>query len=326
MILTLTINPSIDRLARLDQKLLRGGVYRLPMPEDMAGGKGINVSEAVHLAGKETLAIYPAARSGKFSRLLEFSGIPHAAIDTNNEARVNLTIVEADGTTTKLNSPGFSLTKAHRRKVLEELAMHSQEATWVVLAGSLPPGVPRNFYNTCITTIHQSNPRAKIALDTSDGPLEEVSKALGTIKPTLMKPNAFELGQLVGIDGNKLESAALAGHYGPTVDAARALNDRGVKEVLATLGEAGAVLAIDDGTVLVATPPSIEPVSTVGAGDCALAGYVLGREKHLPLEDCLALSVAYGAAATSLPSTTIPTPRQVSAELATVWQFDWNQA
>lgn len=322
MILTLTINPSIDRLARLDQKLLRGGVYRLPMPEDMAGGKGINVSEAVHLAGSETLAIYPAARSGKFSRLLEFSGIPHLAIDTNNEARVNLTIAEADGTTTKLNSPGFSLTKGHRRKLLEQLAAYSASASWVVLAGSLPPGVPRNFYSTCISTIRKSNPEVKIALDTSDGPLEEVSKVLGRISPTLMKPNAFELGQLVGIDGNELEQAALRGDYGPTVDAARALNDRGVEEVLATLGEAGAVLAMSSGDVLVATPPPVNPVSTVGAGDCALAGYVLGRKRNLPLEECLALSVAYGAAATSLPSTTIPTPQQVSAGEAKVWPFN----
>ena len=63
MILTLTVNPSIDRLARLDTELKRGGVFRLPMAEDMAGGKGINVSKALHYAGEKTLALYPASDS-----------------------------------------------------------------------------------------------------------------------------------------------------------------------------------------------------------------------------------------------------------------------
>ena len=88
MILTLTVNPSIDRLARLDTELKRGGVFRLPMAEDMAGGKGINVSKALHYAGEKTLALYPASDSGKFTRLLEVSGIPLSLIHISEPTRL----------------------------------------------------------------------------------------------------------------------------------------------------------------------------------------------------------------------------------------------
>lgn len=322
MILTLTANPSIDRLARLDTKLVRGGVFRLPMAEDMAGGKGINVSKAVHLAGEETMALFPAAIHGKFTRLLDVSCIPHEAIDSKNEARVNLTIAEEDGTTTKLNSPGTTLTKENRRELLDRLAGYAKDSDWVVLAGSLPPGVPRDFYVQCVGVIKEANPNAKVALDTSDGPLDEVFRALPENAPTLMKPNAFELADIVGADGEALEAAAAKGDYQPTAEAARALNDLGVDEVLATLGAAGAVLSIKDGDRFAATSPKIIPKSTVGAGDCSLAGYVIARSRGASYLDALSNAVAYGAAATSLPGTTIPLPEQVHPELAKSWKLD----
>ena len=96
----------------------------------------------------------------------------------------------------------------------------------------------------------------------------------------------------------------------------------GVPEVLATLGQAGAVLAVEDGPVYAATPPEITPVSTVGAGDCALAGYVQARNRGESFVAALRNAVAYGAAATALPSTTIPYPEQVHAELAHSFPLD----
>lgn len=283
------------------------------MPEDIAGGKGINVSKAVHLAGARTLALYPASDQGKFTRLLEVSGIPHEAINTLNEARVNLTLAEADGTTTKLNSPGFTLTKEHRRRVLEKLHHHAKDATWAVFAGSLPPGVPRDFYVSCIQAVKAGKPSIKVALDTSDGPLDEVVKHLGDIHPSLMKPNSFELGHVTGTNGKELEEAASAGNFEPAIAAAKTLVALGVHDVLATLGSAGAVLVTSSGEAFVETAPKIDVQSTVGAGDCALAGYVLGRERGLEKPAALQLAMAYGAAATSLPGTQIPAPELVES-------------
>lgn len=312
MILTLTANPSIDRTTTVKGRLERGGVYRLAMESDVPGGKGVNVSAAVANAGHDTLALYPAANNGRFSRLLAETNIPHEAIDLPEEARVNLTIVEDDGTTTKLNTPGALLSSADADRILERLSHHAPGASWVVLAGSLPPGVPVDFWATCVRAVRDANPDAGIAVDTSDAPLLALGEAFPASAPEVMKPNGLELGQLAGLDGVELEKRAAAGDLAPVVAAARRLNDSGVGEVLVTLGAAGAVLVLSDAPALAATPPPIVPLSTVGAGDSSLAGYLLAREDGLDAAGALARAVAYGSAATSLPGTTIPRPDQIN--------------
>lgn len=312
MILTLTANPSIDRTTTVKGRLERGGVYRLAMQSDVPGGKGVNVSAAVYNAGHETLALYPAAKSGLFSRLLAETHIPHEAIDLRNEARVNLTIVEDDGTTTKLNTPGAQLADVDAERVLARLVHHAPRASWVVLAGSLPPGAPVDFWATCVRRVREANPDAGIAVDTSDAPLLALGESFPATAPEIMKPNGLELGQLAGLDGDDLEQRAAAGDLAPVVAAARTLNAAGVGEVLVTLGAAGAVLVLDDAPALAAAPPPIVPLSTVGAGDSSLAGYLLAREDGLDAAGALAHAVAYGSAATSLPGTTIPRPDQTN--------------
>ncbi|WP_295627051.1 1-phosphofructokinase family hexose kinase [uncultured Corynebacterium sp.] len=318
MILTLTANPSIDRTTTVDGRVERGGVYRLALQSDVPGGKGVNVSAAVHHAGRRTLALYPAAETGRFSRLLGETPIPHEAIDIRDEARVNLTIVESDGTTTKLNTPGAPLLTEDVDRILGRLAHHAPDASWVVLAGSLPPNAPVDFWVTCLRTVREANPDAGVAVDTSDAALRAVGDALPGDAPEVMKPNGHELGQLVGVDGREFEDRAAAGDVSGVVAAARRLNALGVGEVLVTLGPAGAVLVLDDAPALVAAPPPTVPLSTVGAGDSALAGYLLAREEGLDAAGALARAVAYGSAAAALPGTTIPRPDQTRPELVEV--------
>ena len=318
MILTLTANPSIDRTTTISGPLERGGVYRLAMGVDVPGGKGVNVSTAVHKAGRATMALYPVARTGRFSRLLAEKGIPHEAIDVADEARVNITIVEDDGTTTKLNTPGAPLPQSVADRVLDRLAHHAADSSWVVLAGSLPPGAPTDFYATCIRHLRATHPEVGIAVDTSDAALAALADNLPDAAPEVLAPNGVELGQLAGIDGNELERRAADGHLSPVVAAARRLNERGVGEVLVTLGAVGAVLVLADGPALAAAPPPIVPASTVGAGDSALAGYLLAREEGLDPAGTLARAVAYGSAATALPGTSLPDPDETHPELVAI--------
>lgn len=326
MILTLTANPSIDRTCTVAVPLERGGVYRLSDPEDVAGGKGINVSGAAHLAGRRTLALYPASRNGRFTRLVRDCGLPHRAIATDDEARVNLTIIEADGTTTKLNTPGPELSEPQRRRCLDYLCRFAGDARWVVLAGSLPPGVPADFYLEAVRVVRHAAPSARIAVDTSDAPLRTLGDALAAGDrgrlPDLLKPNGVELGQLAGVDGAALEERAAEGDLDGVIAAARKVNARGLPELLITLGAAGAVLSVADGPILHATSPSITPLSTVGAGDSALAGYLLARDAGEDPAGCLRLAVAYGAAATALPGTTPPRPDQAHPEQSEVTVLD----
>jgi 1-phosphofructokinase len=134
--------------------------------------------------------------------------------------------------------------------------------------------------------------------------------------PHLMKPNGEELASFTGDDPELLEADPYA-----AAKAARTLVDAGVESVLATLGARGAVLVNADGAWH-ATPPPISVVSTVGAGDSSLFGYLLGELRGNPPAERLALAVAYGSAAAGLPGTTMPHPQQVRPDLVSVRDLD----
>ncbi len=133
-----------------------------------------------------------------------------------------------------------------------------------MLSGSLPPGVPDDWYADVVAHLQPYD--CKVAVDTSDAPLAALAAAFGTAAPDVIKPNSEELASLTGVDAQALEDALAQGDPDPVVAAAQQLIDRGAKTVLATLGAAGALLVNDTGSWL-ATPPPITPRSTVGAGD-----------------------------------------------------------
>lgn len=320
MILTFTANPSIDCTMVLTTELSRGSVHRLEDVSRVAGGKGINVSVAAHLAGRPTLAVFPAPHNDAFIRLLLKTSIGYKFVSSTDTVRTNVTITEPDGTTTKLNGPGPRLTEAVIADCEQTLMEQAEGCSWAVLAGSLPPGAPSDWYSQLSTKIREANPAIKIAIDTSDAPLKALFEDLETALPTLIKPNGAELGQAVGVDGSELERLAQEGDVSGVVKAAQLLNQRGAENVLVTLGAAGAVLVRSD-VAWVATPPPIKAVSTVGAGDSSLAGFVMALSSGKTYEQALAHAVAYGSAAASLPGTTIPTPESLQLDLVTVSSY-----
>ncbi|MEJ5927091.1 1-phosphofructokinase family hexose kinase [Corynebacterium sp. H128] len=321
MILTFTANPSIDCTLELDTELKRGTVHRLHSVSNVAGGKGINVSVAAHRAGKATLAVFPAPADDPFIRLLLKTGVNYQFVTSESGVRTNTTVTEPGGATTKLNGPGPALPEAVVAHCEETLALKAEAAHWLVLAGSLPPGAPKNWYAQLADAIRTVNPETKIAIDTSDAALKALMENLEFARPNVIKPNGEELGQAVGVDGEDLEAQAAAGNFIPVVTAARKLNQRGVEFVLVTLGAAGAVLVSENGA-WAATPPPTEAVSTVGAGDSSLAGFVMAHGDGLPPQDCLATAVAYGSAAASLPGTQIPAPEDLRLNQVTVFPLD----
>lgn len=307
MILTLTPNPSIDATMQLTDPLQRGQVIRPAAISQVAGGKGVNVTHALTLAGRRTLAVVPADEDDPFIALARQADIPIHAVPVTEGVRMNTTLTEPDGTTTKINGPGATITDDAEAEIIRILTTLGTQCSWLVLAGSLPPGVPTDWYTRVLATVRRSLPGLPVAVDTSDEAIMALGEGLETAAPNLLKPNGLELGQLVGVDGEELESAAADGDLRPVVDAARKIITRGVEEVLVTLGASGAVLVIEN-RAWHATPPPVEVKSTVGAGDSSLAGYLMARADSLPADQCLVRAVAYGAAATALPGTTIPSP------------------
>jgi 1-phosphofructokinase len=310
MILTLTANPSIDRSVLLSSRLERHAVLRSEAEFEQAGGKGVNISRAAKAAGVGTVAVFPAEKDSAFVHELESAGIECCAVRPAGSVRVNLTITEPDGTTTKINSPGATVDEAVLDRLADALLARADDASWLVLAGSLPPGAPDGWYADLVRTLRGH--RARVAVDTSDAPLAALGDRLADAAPDLLKPNAEELEQLTGTPVHDPVEAA---------SAARILLDKGARTVLATLGGRGAVL-VDSSGAWHATPPQTRVVSTVGAGDSSLFGYLLGDLRGAEPPDRLRLAVAYGSAAAGLPGTTIPTPDQTHPELVDVRRLD----
>ncbi|MBF6440134.1 1-phosphofructokinase [Nocardia cyriacigeorgica] len=310
MIVTLTANPSIDRTVTLAEPLLRGAVHRARGVATHPGGKGVNVSRVVAAAGVPTVAVLPGNADDPLLRALTEAGIEHRSVPTAGSARINLTVAEADGTTTKINEPGHPLSTAALEALAALLSELAAAADWVVLSGSLPPAVPANWYVELIRRM----PGTRIAVDTSDAPL--LALADGTsVAPQLIKPNTDELAQLTGTSAGTLEEPLVAAR------AAAGLLDRGFGAVLATLGAAGAVLVTADGAWHAAAP-AIRPRSTVGAGDSALAGYLLADLAGAAPADRLRRAVAYGSAAAALPGTGLPGPHHTDPDAVSVTALD----
>lgn len=312
MILTFTANPSTDATLRLPSALSPGTVQRLDSDSRVAGGKGVNVSHVAHLAGVATLAIFPAAPDDPFRALVKDAHIPAHPVAIRGTVRSNITITDPAGTTTKLNGPGPTLSRQEVTELETTLCRLASELCpeWVVLAGSLPPGAPADWYAQIIPMLREAAPRSLVAVDTSDTPLVELARAWPSAAPDLLKPNSAELGQVLGKDGDALEAGASHGDIAPVLHAACQIMDQGVQSLLITLGAAGAALVTAEGSY-VASPPPTSPVSTVGAGDSSLAGYLIAQLSGLPPVDCLRHAVAYGSAATALPGTTLPSPHQL---------------
>lgn len=317
MIVTLTANPSLDRTVELGGPLLRGEVQRAVAVRQESGGKGVNVSRALVASGLETLAVLPGDPGDPLLVGLETTNVPFAALPIDQTLRSNVTLTEPDGVTTKVNEPGPELSADQQEQLLKLLVEQSSGAAWVVLAGSLPPGVPATFYTSAAERLRaEFGPDApKIAVDSSGAPL---AASLGG-RPDLLKPNADELAELAALVGLPTPGTPAELEASPerAATAARSLVDAGVGAVLATLGAKGAVLVTADGAWL-ATHAPIRAVSTVGAGDSSLAGYLLADVSGADAEGRLRQAVAHGAAAASLPGSTVPAVNQTDPSAVTV--------
>lgn len=306
-VVTFTPNPSIDRTVLLGGPLARGEVQRTVSVIEQAAGKGVNVAKVVAESGVDAVAVLPFSDEGYQAMLVaalpERMGV--AAAEITHRPRTNTAVTEPDGTTTKINEPGPTLSADDLALAEQALVAAATGADWVALSGALPPGAPDDWYARLVAALKPLG--VKIAVDTSDAALDAVLAALPETSFDLIKPNSDELAQLTGGDAAAFEAAASAGEVGEIVAAAARLRDRGITNVLVTLGGSGAVLVNADGAWR-AGAPKISVKSTVGAGDSSVAGFILADVGGRPPAECLTTAVRYGSAAASLPGTTLPTP------------------
>lgn len=306
MIVTLTAHPSLDRTVSLPAPLRVGEVQPASSIREDAGGKGINVAGVVAAAGHPALAVLPLDDDDPFAAALRATGLATLAVPVRGTARANLTIVDADGVTTKLNLPGVTLAPADVDALVEATVVAVEGADWLVLAGSLPPGAPVDLYATVIDAVRARWGAAapRIAVDTSGPALHAVVERA---HPDLIKPNDEELAELAGVALDADDDLAHAVHR-----VARTIVPVRTAAAFVTLGGAGAVLVTADGAWS-GTPPPIRVRSTVGAGDSSLAGFLLASAAGAAPDECVRNGIRYGSAAASLEGTQPPTASDLPA-------------
>jgi 1-phosphofructokinase family hexose kinase len=299
MIVTLTPNPSLDRTIAITS-LSPGEVHRALDIRVDPGGKGVNVSRALAANGHPTVAVLPAegADATLFGTLLDAAGVNYDFLPLPGAVRTNVTLVDNEGVTTKLNELGRPSHAQDAEAMLAAVERHIEAATWVVGCGSLPPGLGGDLYAELIERAHARG--VKVAIDTSGPALHDAIAA----HPDLIKPNREELEELIGVP---------LASVGDVVDAARSIVAQGVPVVVVSLGADGAI-AVNQLQATHAWATIDEPNSSVGAGDCLLAGWLSAITTGASIESAIAAGVRWGAAAITLPGSKVPSHK----DLATV--------
>ena len=297
MIVTITPNPSIDRTLRIPP-LVRGSLVRATSSTAEAGGKGVNVSRVLAAQGQPTVAVVPLsdASAAVFRSLLD-GMTPIDAVPIRGEVRVNVSLVEDDGTVTKVNEAGPRLSEEEVEALLGRTVDLAAGARWVVGSGALPPGVGSDFYARLARSVP---PRVRVAVDADGAPLRA---ALGQ-GLALIKPNHHELEALAGRQLSTL---------GDVIAAATDVVAGGTAAVLASLGPDGAVYVDREGATH-AEARFDDVVNTVGAGDALLAGFLAAGGGR----DGLGMAVAWSVAACRSPGTVARPVTEADLRVVTV--------
>jgi len=304
MIVTFTANPSVDRTLEIP-KLVRGAVMRATRTRVDGGGKGVNVTRALAANGYPSIAVLPSggAEGAQLMALLEAEQLLVHPVPIAGAIRANVTIVEPDGATTKINEPGPTLGDAEVAQLTDALLQAACGADWAVLSGSLPPGAPADWYATLTVALHDQG--VNVAVDTDGAGLPATFAAA----PDLVKPNQRELAQASGMPvGSRAEALV----------AVRRIRAAGARTVLASLGADGALLVEPDRADHGGAEVSAQR-STVGAGDAMLAGFLAAGGSGV---EALAEAVAWGTAAVSLPGSRMPGPTDLDRDAVKTTQLN----
>ncbi|MCW5692904.1 MAG: 1-phosphofructokinase family hexose kinase [Pseudolabrys sp.] len=289
-IITITINPAVDIFVNVE-KVEPTAKMRCSAPKRDPGGGGINVARVISRLGGDVTAMYPVGGSiGKLlQKLLDREGIDSLVTPSHVETRENFTAFETEsGDQYRFVLPGSTLHRAEWEACLNQMAALKNKPRFVVASGSIPPGVPDDFFARIAREAKSLG--AQSVVDTSGDALRAALEE----QVDIVKPN---LNELSGFTGTALDDDK------GRIAACRDLIGSGhVRMVALTLGADGALLVTKD-QAFKAAPMDIEVVSAVGAGDSFLGGLVWALSAGQPPKDAFRIAVAAGSAAVMSPGT-----------------------
>jgi 1-phosphofructokinase family hexose kinase len=286
LIVTLTANPAIDRTLTVDRLAFEDRSY-ITSSRESAGGRGVNASSVIHSFGGKTLAVMPSGGNAGalLERFLSQAGFEVEVVPIRNEIRTNLTITDKHGLTVNLNETGPQVEKSELMRLEKAIRARLDGASWLLLCGSLPPGVPADFYAGLIAVARKK--KVKTLLDADGDVLREGIEA----KPTVVTPNQQEAERL-------LNRALLT--RSNFIEAADRIRAMGVDSVVLSLGARGAIGAWGRQMVEV-LPPRVDAVCPIGAGDALSAAFTWSMKRKGDFADAVRWGVAAGTASARLP-------------------------
>ncbi len=282
MIATVTLNASIDKAYQLACPLVDGTVMRVATCIDNAGGKGMNAARAVATCGEDVLATgFVGGNNGNLlCELLDADGIAHDFVNVTAETRCCVNVLDPNGVSTEFLEPGRPVSEQDMAAMTAKIAEVAQRADVVTFNGSAPAGVEKDVYVDLIARVREAG--KPCILDTSGELLMRGIEAL----PTMVKPNTDEIGQILGRSVSSLDEV---------IAAARELHERGIAQVVVSLGGDGAVMACDEG-VFRGLAPKIDVVNPVGAGDTMVGAFACAMSRGLGCAGQLAYAMSCASA------------------------------
>ena len=280
MIYTITFNPALDYIVRVDNFRL-GEVNRTSYEEIYAGGKGINVSIVLNNLGIENIALgFIAGFTGKEieSRLKQIGCKTDFIKLSNGMSRINVKLKSNEES--EINGQGPEIDDNDLDKLYKKFDL-LKEGDVLVLAGSIPSTLPENIYEIIMKRVEKKG--IKIIVDATKDLLLNVLK----YKPFLIKPNHHELGELFNTEIKSDDEIILY---------AKKLKEMGARNVLISMAGDGAIFLTEDNRVIKSDVPKGKLVNSVGAGDSMVGGFIAGYLKNQDLEEAFKMGVATGSA------------------------------
>lgn len=282
MIVTVTLNASIDKAYYLNSPVIDGTVHRVSVVDNSAGGKGLNASRAIATLNYPVCATgFVGGNNGRYLvELAHKDGITSDFIYTEQETRSCINILEPNGQSTEFLEPGQPVLTKDFLAFKAKLAELAKNAEVVTFNGSIPKGISATNYKELIEETMAAG--IPCIVDASGSLLTSCIDIL----PTMIKPNTDEIGQLLG---RKVSTE------NEIIKAAQELYRRGIKIVVISLGAQGALMVSDEGTFR-ATPPKIEVINPVGAGDTLVGSFAVALAQKKPTSECLVFALSCATA------------------------------
>ncbi|WP_010257511.1 1-phosphofructokinase [Treponema primitia] len=297
MIITVSVNPALDKTARVDV-MRPNSLNRLEDVRLDAGGKGVNVSAMIQALGGNSMAAGFAGGGAGDELLARIAGqgLAHDFVRIASVTRTNLKLVDKGGSLTELNEPGPEITAEEYETLEKKLLGFGTRGNFFVLSGSLPRGLQKDTYKKLCALLRKNG--AAVFLDADGEALEKALTSIRTEVPNFIKPNRFELLKLFNMEDREASETVL-------IQLCKQLLERGVSLVCLSMGPEGALFISPQGTWKSPALP-VKVQSSVGAGDSMVGALVYGFEKGLGAEACFALAMAASAGACTTEGTRPP--------------------